>query len=156
MTKKSPGKNKEESKKQAATESYTQFYIKSSSTYVGKKLTERLVKDQMVCTDTTLEVLKGIDFKKPCEECIRQQQLLVVRRFTESELVEDLQNRECEDKSVFGLNTDWATDWTVFINYSEDDVRVVNRYLFDYFPAPGAIQNKKILQAEGDIQVNRH
>ena len=109
------------------------------SQYVSQNLTEKLISNY--CVDAELPLIKGINFNIPCITCIDEQKRLILRRFMENEFIESLE-KEVYTGPYFLVDSVWAAKWSTFTSYMMDDIRVVNRFLYDQFPAPGPIENK--------------
>lgn len=125
--------------------SFTYYSLKSSSVQLNAKTLERIVRDPKVCIDSNLDILRKVDFKQPCQECIATQQILIVRRHIESKLVQNLQQKDAQDGPFFAINAEWANNWSLFINFADDDSRIVNKFLFDQFKSPESIKNKELM-----------
>jgi len=117
-------------------EPYTKYFVQGVSTFLSSKLAERLVRQ--FCFDVDFADLNAVDFATPCEATVAEQKRLICRRHYELSLVEKLQENE-QAGPYFGLPNDWINQWTLYTQYSADDNRVVNRFLFDQFPPPSAI-----------------
>jgi hypothetical protein len=134
---------KRDTRQAVSEDSFTYYNLKSSSHQLSTRTLERIVKDPKLCIDSTIDILRKVDFKKPCQECIKENQILIVRRHIESRLIQNLQQKDSQDGSFFALNSEWANNWSLFVNFADDDNRVVNKYLFDQFKTPATIMNKE-------------
>lgn len=117
-------------------EPYTKYFVQGISTFVNSKLAERIVRQY--CYDVDFDAIRAVDFAAPCEATIAEQKRLICRRHYEVSLVEKLQEEE-QAGPYFGLPNDWVNEWTLFTQYTTDDNRVVNRFLFDQFFPPKKI-----------------
>lgn len=133
---------------------FTYFNLKGTSSWLGKRLTERLLKDPKMCVDALYEALEKINFKIPCSECIVEQRRMILRRHLEAKLVQKLQERGGSEGSYFAVNAQWASDWSLFANFAEEDNRIVNKFLFDQFFAPESIKNKEIMAKKNPSKVD--
>lgn len=144
---------KKDAKHTICEDSFTYYNLKSSSYQISRLTLEKVVKDPKLCVDSNLDILRKVDFKTPCEECITENQVLIVRRHIESKLIQNLQSKDSQDGPFFALNSEWSNNWSLFVNFADDDNRVVNKYLFDQFKTPETIKNKELLVKKDSNEV---
>lgn len=130
------------------------YKLKSGSSLLGTRLAERIIKDPKFNVDSTIDVLSKVDFKTPCQKCISENQRLIIRRSTESRLVQSLQSKDPKQGPYFAINSEWANDWSFFVNFEEEESRVVSKFLYDQFPPPSRINNSAIASEDQKKDVN--
>lgn len=150
-------------------DSFARHALLAGSTFLGDLATERVLSS--CSADVDIKTLREASFAEVCRECLIHQRKLLVRRFRESELIGSLNEQidqlqetllaespnlsaeALEEKlgPYFLIDLKWTEKWTTYISYAEDNIRAINRTLFDQFPTPGKMP-KPVIPSGGNTQ----
>lgn len=151
-------------------DSFARHALLAGSTFLGDLATERVINS--CSADVDIKTLREANFSEVCQECLIHQRKLLVRRFRESELIGSLNEQidqlqeqlqaEFPDLSAealeerlgpyFLIDLKWTEEWTTYISYAEDNIRAINRTLFDQFLTPGKMPKPTVPTAGSNRQ----